>query len=230
MQNRVLVIGGGISGCLSALNLAERGWQVTLADQGVLGGESSWAGGGILFPLLPWNYSEAVNQLALAGAAYYAGFCRQLHAATGIDPQYLKSGLRVINAPDLDGANFWCQQHDVVAEIQDGDLWLPEVAQVRNPRLMQALSVLLQKRKVDIIEHVALAPLQNQGQHITTWYGLNGQRFEADAFVLTAGAWSRNLLGNTRWIYRSSQCAVKCCCINLPPACCRICCIGMIFI
>ena len=53
MSKQALVAGGGVVGCLSAMVLAERGWRVSLIDQGALGGESSWAGGGILFPLLP---------------------------------------------------------------------------------------------------------------------------------------------------------------------------------
>ena len=58
MSLRVLVAGGGIVGCLTALELAERGCRVTLVERNEIAsqrsGEASWAGAGILFPLLPW--------------------------------------------------------------------------------------------------------------------------------------------------------------------------------
>ncbi|NOT68819.1 MAG: glycine oxidase ThiO [Methylophilaceae bacterium] len=195
MNSRALVVGGGVVGCLTALALAERGWQVTLADQGRVGEESSWAGGGILFPLLPWNYSESVNRLALAGAARYPALCQQLLQETGIDPQYQVSGLRILPKFDTDTALLWCQLHNVTAEIKNQSLWLPQVAQARNPRLMQALRAFLLKRGVEILEHITLAPLPTKNGHLSAWQSLDGRRFEADAFVLTAGAWSSNLLG-----------------------------------
>jgi glycine oxidase len=195
MKSSVTIIGAGAVGCLSALAFAKQGWQVTLVDQGVLGGEASWAGGGILFPLLPWDYSEPVNQLALAGAAQYRGLCEELLETTGIDPEYQVCGMRVL--PDYDGetAMTWCQAHGVPAEIQDGILWLPQVAQVRNPRLMAALRARLQALGVVLREHTELLPLETRDSHLRTWPARNGTNFESDAFVLTAGAWSQQLMG-----------------------------------
>lgn len=199
MSKHVLVVGGGVVGCLSAMVLAERGWRVSLIDQGMLGGEASWAGGGILLPLLPWNYTEPVNQLALAGASLYPMLCEQLLAITGIDPQYQACGMRIMPNYGGEAALQWCQAHGIAAEKkiekQVESLWLPQVAQVRNPRLMQALHAFLLARGVQIFENVALAPLQAEEGRLTAWPSIGGLRFEADVFILTAGAWSRNLLG-----------------------------------
>ncbi|WP_237763374.1 FAD-binding oxidoreductase [Thiobacillus denitrificans] len=41
-----------------ALALLQRGHRVTMLERGIVGGESSWARGGILSPLLPWGYAE----------------------------------------------------------------------------------------------------------------------------------------------------------------------------
>jgi glycine oxidase len=185
----------GVVGCLSALELAIRGAQVTLVDKGELGRESSWAGGGILFPLLPWKYSEPVNRLALAGAAAYPTLCRELLQATGIDPQYAACGLLALEDYGGEAALDWCRSHHVAAEPRAGGLWLPGVSQVRNPRLMQALRAKLESYGVRIVENTELAPLPGQGKSLSAWMDSSGRRFEADAFVLTAGAWSRELLG-----------------------------------
>ena len=61
---QVLVVGGGVIGMLSAHLLAAGGAQVCLVDQGSVGQESSWAGGGIVSPLYPWRYDVAVTALA----------------------------------------------------------------------------------------------------------------------------------------------------------------------
>jgi glycine oxidase len=195
MKNRVVIIGAGATGCLSAITLAERGWQVTLVDQGKVGMESSWAGGGILFPLLPWKYSEPVNQLALTGAARYPALAAQLFANTGIDPQYRQCGMRILPKFDHDIALEWCRAHDLKAELQDDTLWLPQVAQARNPRLMQALHAQLKVTGVELLEHTQLAPLSSETGRLYGWCDISGKTYEADAYVLTAGAWSQNLLG-----------------------------------
>lgn len=195
MGRHAVIIGAGVVGCLSALALVERGWRVTLVDQGTLGHESSWAGGGILFPLLPWNYSEPVNRLALAGAARHAALCQQLRADTGIDPQYQACGMRILPKFDLESARQWCRAHGVTAEQQSDSLWLPTVSQVRNPRLMQALHAMLALRGVALMERTQLAPLPADARRLTEWRDRQGRVFAADIFVLTAGAWSQNLLG-----------------------------------
>jgi glycine oxidase len=195
MKSHVLIVGAGAVGCLSALVLAKRGWQVTLVDAGAVGGESSWAGGGILFPLLPWKYVEQVNSLALAGAAGYPALCRELLDATGIDPQYQACGMMVFSDFGGEAALQWCQRHGVAVEMRQDALWLPQVGQVRNPRLMQALKARLLEMGVCIREHTRLQPLQADCGRVATWRSNGGELFEAEAFVLTAGAWSRDLLG-----------------------------------
>lgn len=195
MKNHVIIIGAGAVGCLSALILAERGWRVTLIDQGGMGLESSWAGGGILLPLLPWNYTEPVNRLAMAGAAQYPVLAEKLLQETGIDPQYRRCGMRILPPLDQAAALQWCEAHGLIAERDNDSLWLPQVAQARNPRLMQALHAQLGIQGVELLEHTQLAPLPASGGRLTSWQDTAGRAYEADAYVVTAGAWSQNLLG-----------------------------------
>lgn len=195
MTDRVVIIGAGAVGCLSALALAEQGREVMLIERGALGGEASWAGGGIMFPLLPWHYREPVNALALAGAARYPQLCRALYASTGIDPEYQACGMLVLQDYGGDAALQWCRAHGVAAQAEEGALWLPQVGQVRNPRLMQALRARLQALGVAIFEYCEMQPLQARSGRIFAWRAASGQVFEADAYVLACGAWSRTLLG-----------------------------------
>ncbi|MFZ3040936.1 MAG: FAD-dependent oxidoreductase, partial [Thiobacillus sp.] len=68
-----------------ALALLQRGHRVTVLERGTVGSESSWAGGGILSPLLPWDYTEPVSALALRSMAGYADWVAGIEAISGRD-------------------------------------------------------------------------------------------------------------------------------------------------
>jgi glycine oxidase len=195
MMRDVMIVGGGLVGCLTAMRLTKQGIKVTLVDRGTLGAESSWAGGGILFPLLPWNYSETVNQLALAGATLYPALAEELISDTGIDPEYIVSGMRVLPNFDRVDAQRWCEISGIDAEFQDGTLWLPQIAQVRNPRLIKALRRWLELHGVALQEGIEIASLMVRADYISALQTMNGERLQADQYVFTAGAWSKQLLG-----------------------------------
>ncbi|HIL23214.1 MAG TPA: FAD-binding oxidoreductase, partial [Alcanivorax sp.] len=65
----VLVLGGGIVGLLSALELTKRDLNVTVIDGGPP--PASWAGGGILSPLFAWRHSSFLNRLTHDGVSRY---------------------------------------------------------------------------------------------------------------------------------------------------------------
>jgi glycine oxidase len=204
----VIVVGGGIVGCLTALKLAQRGCQVTVVERNQIAaqtsGESSWAGAGILFPLLPWMYKHEVNTLALRGASLYRQICDTLKHETGIDPEYTASGMLIQPPFDANTAINWCAKNQVECKQIGENLLLPNVAQVRPPHLLQALKQLLTQQNVTLLEHTHLAPLQ-QVHKIDGWKanihagtGASAEKMlYADTFVVTSGAWSFELLKDT---------------------------------
>jgi len=50
---KINIIGGGIIGCIQAIELNKLGHQVTIYEKDTIGSGSSIYGAGILFPLLP---------------------------------------------------------------------------------------------------------------------------------------------------------------------------------
>lgn len=185
---------------MTALALAERGCDVTIVERNIIAaqtsGESSWAGAGILFPLLPWMYKDEVNSLALSGAKLYPALCQRLLDETGIDPEYTLSGMLILPPLDAVLAHAWCAKKRIEFQQSGDNLLLPQVAQVRNPRLLQSLKQLLIQTNVTLLEHTQLEPLQ-QAEKINGWRTNAGLVLEADAFVVTSGAWSFELLKDT---------------------------------
>ncbi|EUJ09472.1 glycine/D-amino acid oxidase, deaminating [Methylophilaceae bacterium 11] len=203
--NHVVVVGGGIVGCTTAMLLRQQGWQVTVVERNVIAaqtsGEASWAGAGIIFPLLPWFYQDAVNALAMEGASLYPALADQLHRETGIDPECIRSGMMIQPPFDLEAALAWCSANHVQADLNGENLWLPEVLQVRNPRLLQALKAWLIQHQVELKEQTQLMPLPEpefgeQGV-LKRWQTTSGETLEADIFIVTSGAWSFDLLKQT---------------------------------
>ena len=220
MSSDVIVIGGGIAGLATARELLRLGATVTLLERNYCGQEASWAGAGILSPLLPWDYSDAVTQLAQLSSRLFPQFVAALQAETGIDPEYQVSGMLVPDSPSSYEkpqatpeenartrlAELWCTRHDVrirrvrshdIAPILARDeaaLWLPEVCQVRNPRLLQALVSATARSGADIVEHAEVTGWKIEQGRVQSISTSRGERYSAANYIVTAGAWSRQLL------------------------------------
>lgn len=207
-----LIVGGGLIGMLTARELAQAGLSIGLIERGETGRESSWAGGGILSPLYPWRYPAAVSALASWGQARYPALAEALQVESGIDPEYQHSGLLILDTKDAEQAQRWAAEWqrslELVDEIQIreiepalGDVptravWLPEVGQMRNPRLAQALRKSIENLGVTLIEHTPVNGLvlgENGVHGVLTEQG----EFNAERVVIAGGAWSARLLEST---------------------------------
>lgn len=189
-----LVIGSGALGLATAGALLARGERVTVLERGPVGRESTWAGGGILSPLCPWDYPDELNRMALRGMAMWSGLAEELQRTTGIDPQFSRCGMLVLPPFDVAAALRWCAAHGMQAVERDGGVLLPEVAQARNPRLLAALRARVEKLGGRIVEHCEVQQIVTQGGRVSHLATSQGE-FRADACIVTAGAWSRQLLG-----------------------------------
>ncbi len=203
-----LIVGGGIIGMLTARELSAAGMHVTLAEQSQMGRESSWAGGGIISPLYPWRYANSVNALASWSQQTYPSLSAELNEASGIDPEYTTSGLLIVDPEDSDKAVDWSANskqhlklingsdlanHEQALEIDARQaVWLPDVAQVRNPRLTQSLYKSIDGQ-VEIHHHCKVNDIIIENQQVKGVL-TEKQRFDAERVVICAGAWSRTLL------------------------------------
>lgn len=205
----VIVIGGGLLGMLSARELARAGCRVALFDQGRTGRESTWAGGGILSPLYPWRFDDAVTTLARWGQLRYADFAEELRRESGIDPEYEPSGLLILDSEEQAQALAWAQRWQVdlepvasaqirriepqLGEVPEHALWLPEVGQLRNPRLARAARGSLDALGVAIFEQQPVEELLIRDGAVR---GIKsrGETWSAGQVVIAGGAWSAGML------------------------------------
>jgi len=211
MTQRIIVVGGGIIGMLTARELHQAGRRVTLIERQQTGRESTWAGGGIISPLFPWRYLDSITELAGWSQAHYAQICEQLLHDTGVDPEYTQSGMLMVANDELDTARAWAARHSRHLEFIDAatfrqlepqaahppetGMWMPEVAQVRNPCIAASLLADLQRRGIEIVTDTPVESLlceRDACRGVATARGA----FEAEQVIVCAGAWSGQLLGD----------------------------------
>ena len=209
----ILIVGGGIIGMLTARELSLAGMQVTVVEQGEAGHESSWAGGGIVSPLYPWRYPAAVSALAKWGQAFYPELIAEIKDATGIDAELIQSGLLMLDdEPEkaLEWAVKWSpnlqlidknEVYEVEPEVAEAcignkkAIWMPDIRQVRNPRLVKAMKQYLLKCGVQFLEQTEVTGFTQNANQITGIKTNKGE-LKADKVLVAGGAWSANLLKN----------------------------------
>ena len=207
----VIIVGGGIIGLLTARELLAVGCTVKLIDKQQPGQEASWAGGGIVSPLYPWNYDDAITALVRWAQAYYPELAAALLEETGIDPEFSPCGIYMLDSEDHERALHWAQR--VSAELEDCDigqvyyripalkpgfhkaLAMPRVGNIRNPRLLKALvaSLLMSERFELVADEPVNGLLMSHGR--VSGVKTDAGSHAADKVLIAAGAWSPLLTG-----------------------------------
>ncbi len=208
-----LVVGGGIIGCAAALELARRGLRVTVVEKGRVGGQASGAAAGML---APWSEAAGPGPFLDLGREALASFPAQaasLYDETGIDPQFVASGLLRIafgqdEAERLRAAAAWQRSLGAPVEVLDPRaarveepslpedvalaVWCPEEHHVYSPRLVAAVAMAAARRGVRFLEGVEVTGLETAGDAVTgvRVAGQEGAVLPAGCVVLAAGAWT----------------------------------------
>jgi glycine oxidase len=204
MTPDITIIGGGVIGLLTAREFFNAGATVTVIDKNQLGQESSWAGGGILLPLYPWRQADAITRLVLQSHLLYPLLAAQLIEETGLDPEWTACGLLITKNPDVTTAINWCHANHILFECATADflkgfttqannpLWLPDIAQARNPRLLKALKQDLINKGITLIEQCELTAISQANNKITAINTTSGT-FAVNQLIIATGAWTGEL-------------------------------------
>lgn len=202
----VIIVGAGLCGLLTAYELRGAGLDVMVLDRGEPAREASWAGGGILSPLYPWRYPDPINVLARWGQQAYPALVASLFEQTGLDSEFFPCGLAMFDDEEERAARLWSSRWEIPYDIVTGSvpdaarhcrsrhgnaLWFPSIAQVRNPRLTQALVQQLRKSGVTVRGGVSPRLVTQAGRF--TGVQLGSDWIPAKVVVVAAGAWSSEL-------------------------------------
>ncbi|HIF18218.1 MAG TPA: glycine oxidase ThiO [Cycloclasticus sp.] len=204
-----VIIGGGIIGLLTAKELQKTGAYIAVIEKSSPGQQATWAAGGILSPMRPWHYSEAVNAISSISQPIYQQLSEELHTQTGIDPEWLPSGMLVLNDDDMTRAIDWCQQHKAPNKLLSSEqlnkqfahlksfdepaLLRDDVATIRPHKLLAALSLYLEDNGVSFFNGQGAKTLHTQPNQITG-VDLDGRTIKAKEYIVCAGAWSSKLI------------------------------------
>jgi glycine oxidase len=201
-----IVVGGGAIGLLTARQLFLEGVDVLLLEKGALGGESSWAGGGIISPLYPWRYDDCVNILAERSKKLYPELTKTLFEETGNDCELIDSGLFTVVHNDQNDILNWSKKWSInaryidelsavreieksVGETVDRGLWLPDIKQIRNPKLVKALKSSFDFLSIPYHEDAAVEEIIVEND-IVSGVRTKQKTFSADKVIIASGAWS----------------------------------------
>lgn len=200
-----IIVGGGAIGLLTARQLFLEGLDVLLLEKGPLGGESSWAGGGIISPLYPWFYGDAVNVLAEHSKTIYPELANTLLEETGVDCELIESGLFTVtdnNQQIVEWANKWSVNAVFIADSDsvhaiekaagdavDKGIWMPDIKQIRNPKFVKALKKSFENLSISYMEHCGVEEIIINNNKVS---GVRAgrQTFNADKVIIASGAWS----------------------------------------
>ncbi len=206
---RVVVIGGGVLGCASALELARRGAEVVLLERAVPGAEASSAAAGVLGAQIEGHERELL-ELLLPARAGYAAWADELREETGIDVGYRKCGVLKVGhdpADEAELAELVASQKalGLHATLLGGDearrlepelspevvaaAHFPDDAQVDPPSLLRALSVAVARSRVVLRTGTTVDRVIVEGG-VCRGAFVSGEAVRADATVLAAGSWS----------------------------------------
>ncbi|MBX3639408.1 MAG: glycine oxidase ThiO [Nitrosomonas sp.] len=215
MKQDAVIVGAGVIGLATALKLLESGAKVSILERGRTGMESSWAGGGILSPICPWDYTDAVTRLVRYSTGLFPDWVIALQKATGIDPEYHQCGMCILPPFDKEHAIAWCTTNEITIRRQTLSIpfpvtgnqntvsshqndveaiILPGIAQIRNPRLLKALHRRVTQLGGQIVENCCVHDWNIRKNTMLSVQSSCGV-FEADSYIIAAGAWSRLVLG-----------------------------------
>jgi glycine oxidase len=213
------ILGGGVIGLCLARQLAGCGVRVAVVERGEFGREASWAGAGILPPAAPYPAAHPYDQLRALSFQLHAQWAEELYAETGIDPQYRRCGGLYVaetigEAAALRGlADQYAEENipitrwgrDELQQFQPALLeawdqrriravyYVPDEAQVRNPRFLAALLESCRKRGVLLWSNFGEGRWNTLQHRILSWQGPSGC-VAADTFCVAAGAWTYPIL------------------------------------
>lgn len=212
-MQKFVIVGAGILGVSTAYHLAKAGVQVTVVDRQEVG-RATDAAAGIICPWLSQRRNQAWYQLAKNGAKYFDTLINELETNGESDTGYQKVGAicihsdsykldkleerafqRRIDAPEIGEirrlTSTETKQLFPLLSDQFSSLYVSGAARVNGRAIRQSLENVARKFGAEFITgNASLLFTENQ----VTGVEVEGRQIQADKVIVTAGAWTNELL------------------------------------
>jgi glycine oxidase len=207
----VVIIGGGVMGCASALALAREGASVTVLERSVPGAEASSAAAGILGAQTEAHEAGPFFDLAKKSLALYPAWSEYLRSVTGIDVGFRRSGVLHVAFDDeakeqlyrqvawqkhgglplayLDAAGVH-QKEPSISNRATSAVHFAEDARIDPPMLLKAVHIAAGKAGASFRSGVYVRSVDVEGGGACGVILEDGTRIAAGRVVLAAGSWS----------------------------------------
>jgi glycine oxidase len=210
----VVIIGGGVIGLSIAYVHAREGACPVLLDRRALGREASWAGAGMIPPTAEKAPTHPVARLRAWSARLYPEWSSALKEETGIDNGYRRSGgvdvawdaaeaeaLRTASGRwRSEGIVFERLAYDDIRRVEPAlspeiqfAYFLPDRAQIRNPRHLRALRAAVEGRGGVLEPFRSVTGFDTRGRRVAA-VSTEAGPLPCSHAVVAAGAWSAGLL------------------------------------
>jgi glycine oxidase len=207
---KVAIVGGGIMGCATALELAARGASCVVLERSVPGAEASSAAAGVLGAQIEAHAHRALLGTFVRARQGYGTWAERLRSVTGIDVGHRVCGaLRVARnedeASEMESEVTWQRREGLRAELVDAKgakeiepaldariaraVHFPDEAQVDPPSLLRALVASLAHAGIVTKSGATVQSLLVERERCAGVRVDDGE-LHADAVVLAAGSWA----------------------------------------
>ncbi|MBM7715500.1 D-amino-acid dehydrogenase [Bacillus thermophilus] len=212
-MERIIVIGAGILGASTAYHLAKKGADVTVIDRRDKG-QATDAAAGIVCPWLSQRRNKAWYSLAKGGAAFYPSLISSLEKEGETDTGYARVGaisVRPEHKTLVEIEKIALKRRVDAPEIGDIQVLGPAEAQKLFPPLAEGYGAVYASGAARVngrkLRDALLRAAERHGARIIfgdASFMLNSDRldgvktegdlFRADTYIVTAGAWAKELL------------------------------------
>lgn len=209
---KVVIIGAGVAGLGIGWKLAKAGASVTVLERAQAGSGATGASAGMIAATAELGDASTPDALfAKHSNDLWPAFVKEVEAQSGLSVGFKRNGSLMVMMKAGDADNHHAPGSDVskisaeearameplIAEGVAGALWAPKEAMVDTHALARGLTAAFAKAGGTLQLNETAVRIETHGGHVT------GVRtpfhfYEADAYILAAGAWTSRIEGLPR--------------------------------
>jgi glycine oxidase len=204
----VVIVGAGVAGLAIGWRLRQAGATVTILERTQPAQAATWAAAGMIAVAGEMGAAQSPEaEFGHRSAGLWPDFAREIETASSQQIGYHKSGALFVarTAPELAAFESWNgverldaaaahSREPMLAEGIAGAHWAPDEAQVDSRALGQALAAAFTRAGGTLSINEAAVRFDVYGGRAIAVH-TPFHRYEADAFIIAAGAWSSGLGG-----------------------------------